>query len=101
MAEDKVFKDPELTLKELSEKTNIPSHQLSQAINTLLGKSFYHYINHLRLKEFLKIAQKPESQNYTYLSLAFDAGFNSKTTFNKYFKLTTGQTPSQYFASDP
>ena len=99
MATEKAYKNPELTLKELSEKTGIPGHQLSQAFNNLLGKTFYHYVNNLRLEEFLKIAQEPENQNYTYLSLAFDAGFNSKTTFNKYFKLTTGQTPSQFFST--
>ncbi len=40
MASEKVYKDPELTLKELSERAGIPGHQLSQAINTLLGKAF-------------------------------------------------------------
>ena len=99
MHSEKAFKNPELTLKELSEQTGIPSHQLSQAINSHHGKTFYTYINNLRLEEFLEMAQLPESQKYTYLSLAYDAGFNSKTTFNKYFKLTTGKTPTQYFSS--
>ena len=99
MHSQKAFKNPELTLKELSEQTGVPSHQLSQAINSHHGKSFYHYVNSLRLNEFLEMAQQPESKQYTYLSLAFDAGFNSKTTFNKYFKLSTGQTPTEYFSS--
>ena len=100
MVSEKAYKDPELTLKELSEQTGVPGHQLSQAINTHLGKSFYNYVNNLRVNEFLEMAKEPGNQNYTYLSLAYDAGFNSKTTFNKYFKLTTGQTPSQFFAAD-
>ncbi len=100
MHAEKAFTNPELTLKDLSEETGIPGHQLSQAINTHLGKSFYNYVNNLRVNEFLKMAKEPENKKYTYLSLAFDAGFNSKTTFNKYFKLTTGQTPSQFFSSN-
>ena len=100
MMSEKVFKNPELTLQDLSEKTDTPTHQLSQAINTHHGKSFYNYVNNLRVSEFLEMSKSPESKNYTYLALAFDSGFNSKTTFNKYFKLTTGQTPSQNFSTD-
>ncbi|NQY11810.1 MAG: AraC family transcriptional regulator [Flavobacteriales bacterium] len=33
----------------------------------------------------------------TLLALALECGFNSKTTFNTFFKKATGQTPSEYY----
>jgi len=38
----------------------------------------------------------PKYYNYTLLAIAFEAGFNSKGTFNSFFKATTGCTPSEY-----
>jgi AraC-like DNA-binding protein len=99
MRKEKPFKDSELTLSDLAQKLAIQPNQLSQAINSITGKSFYHYINSCRIEEFLAIAALSENSKYTYISLAYDCGFNSKTTFNKYFKLQTGQTPSEHLGS--
>ncbi|HET9429993.1 MAG TPA: helix-turn-helix domain-containing protein [Chitinophagaceae bacterium] len=35
-------------------------------------------------------------RNYTILSIGFEAGFNSKTTFNTVFKKFTGLTPTEF-----
>jgi AraC-like DNA-binding protein len=96
MKKDKPFTDSELTLNDLAQKLDVHPNQLSQAINSITGKSFYHYINSWRIEEFLALASLPENKKYTFLSLAYDCGFNSKTTFNKYFKLHTGKTPSEF-----
>jgi AraC-like DNA-binding protein len=97
MHREKPYENPELTLLELAQHLNIPLNQLSQAINSVTGTSFYHYINTWRIEAFLERAAAPENQHFTYLAIAFDCGFNAKTTFNKYFKLKTGKTPSEYF----
>ena len=97
MAEHKPYKNPDLTLDDLATLVKIPSYQLSQVINSSAGKTFYHYVNSYRIKEFLSLASAPGSNRFTYLGLAYDCGFQSKTTFNKYFKIETGKTPSEYF----
>lgn len=99
MQKEKPFTNPELTLRELASMLDIPPNQLSQVINSVYHKSFYVYINGLRIQEFLAVAMLPQNQNYTFLAIAFDCGFNSKTTFNKYFRLETGKTPTEYFKS--
>ncbi|MDX2247925.1 MAG: helix-turn-helix domain-containing protein [Bacteroidia bacterium] len=45
----------------------------------------------------MRLFSQTENQVYTILAIAYDCGFNSKSTFNKYFKLYTGKTPSEYF----
>ena len=97
MNHNKPHKNPELTLDELAAILKVHPNQLSQVINSRTGKTFYHYVNSYRIREFLTLATLPGSNKFTYLGLAYDCGFQSKTTFNKYFKLETGKTPSEYF----
>lgn len=97
MKHAKPYKDPDLSLDGLAAMLHLPSNQLSQIINATEGKTFYHYINTYRISEFLEVASQPESRKFTYQGLASDCGFGSKSTFNKYFKLRTGKTPSEYF----
>lgn len=97
MNHKKPYKNPELTLDELAAILKVHPNQLSQVINSLAGRTFYHYVNSYRIREFLALATLPGSNKFTYLGLAYDCGFQSKTTFNKYFKLETGKTPSEYF----
>jgi len=37
-----------------------------------------------------------DTENLTILAVALDAGFASKTTFNRVFKEQTGFTPKEY-----
>lgn len=96
MRTEKPFKNEELTLDELSKMLNVLPNQLSQVINSLERKNFYDYINELRVQEFIELASLPQNRNLTLLSLSMDAGFNSKTSFNRNFKKITGRSPSEY-----
>lgn len=100
MKESKAFTNSELTLDNLSDALGLPPQHVSQAINSVTGQNFYHYINTLRIHEFLELVKLPENKLYKLQALAFDSGFQSKTTFNKYFRIVTGKTPSEYLDSD-
>jgi AraC-like DNA-binding protein len=96
MQEEKLYKNSELTLADLSQKLNVHPNVLSQVINSAEQKNFYDYINHQRVDEFKKIILITENQKFTLLSLAYECGFNSKTAFNRNFKKVTGFSPSEY-----
>lgn len=98
MEKKKAYADPELTLEKLATISQLPRHHISEALNHHLGKTFYQFVNDFRMKEVLALLDKCKRQHITpgILSLAFEAGFNSKSTFNQYFKKTTGYTPSEY-----
>jgi AraC-like DNA-binding protein len=96
MSSEKTFKNPELTLVELAQLLNVHPNILSQIINSIENKNFYDYINDKRVEEFKSIVILPKNQKYTLLSLALECGFNSKTTFNRNFKKSTGVSPSEY-----
>lgn len=98
MQKQEVYKNPELSLGELAELLSVHPNYLSQVINEKTEQNFYQYINKLRVEAFLQVAALPHKQHYSLLALAFECGFNSKSTFNKYFKMVTGETPSEYFS---
>lgn len=98
MLEKKAYTDPELTLEKLSSMAQTPRHHISEVLNQYLNQTFYQYINDYRLKEVLHLLDRCRQQQVTpnILSLAYDAGFNSKSSFNQYFKKSTGYTPTEY-----
>jgi len=96
MTDQKLFTEPELTLAGLAKTLGVHPNHLSQVINSYEGKNFYDYINFHRVEEFRKLAPHPGNKNYTLLSMAFECGFNSKTSFNRNFRKVTGISPSEY-----
>jgi len=96
MTEEKVYKCPDLDLKSLSEKLQTPSYLVTKAINEGLGLNFYELINRYRVNEVKSLLINHDRKKFTLMAVAFDAGFNSKTTFNTVFKKMTGLTPSLY-----
>jgi AraC-like DNA-binding protein len=96
MEEEKPYLDVDLTIHDISLELNIPRHYLTQVINGLLGKNFYTFINEYRLEEVKKLLVDENYSKYTLTSIAYEAGFNSKSSFNSVFKNSTGMTPSQY-----
>ena len=70
--------------------------ELSFVINESKQKSFNDYVNSWRVEETKRLLSQADKQDLGLLEIAFDAGFNSKATFNRVFKQTTGLTPSEY-----
>jgi len=94
MVEKALYKNPNLSLRDLSEEINLSSHQLSQFLNNNLGKNFTSYINEFRINNACEIIASNEK--LTLESVGYDVGFNSKSTFFAAFKKHTGTTPLNY-----
>lgn len=96
MEREHPYRQPELTLGELAERLETTPHRLSEVLNGQLMLSFYDFINGYRVREVQQRLVGPDGARYTYLALALEAGFASKSTFNAAFKKLTGLTPSEY-----
>jgi len=96
MEDEKPYLDNRLSLKQLAELIDLTTNHLSQIINEKLNKNFFDFINEYRIKEVKQNLSNPKLQHYTLLAIAFQSGFNSKSSFNDIFKKNTGLTPSEY-----
>jgi AraC-like DNA-binding protein len=94
--EKKPYLDRNLSVQDMADETGIPRHHITQVLNEKHKKNFFTFINEYRVKEVIERFSDPRNNNFTILAIAFDAGFNSKTTFNSIFKNQTGMTPSEY-----
>lgn len=96
VAANRLYEDAELTLTTLAVKLKIHPHDLSRIINTGLEKNFSDFINEFRVRAIAGKMQDPAYDRLTLLGIAYESGFNSKTTFNRVFKEMTGKTPVEY-----
>ncbi|MFW0717668.1 helix-turn-helix domain-containing protein [Pedobacter sp. N23S346] len=96
METEKPYLYNELTLTSLADRLKIKPIHLSQILNEELNENFYTFINRYRVDESKKLLLDPRYSHYNILGIALEAGFNSKTTFNKAFKENTGISPSEF-----
>lgn len=93
---DKLFENPELSISDLSAKMGTHSKRISQVINQGFNMNFNDFVNHYRAKALIKKIENGEHNTQTLLGIAFDCGFNSKSTFNRAFKRYTSLSPNEY-----
>ncbi|HXB28951.1 MAG TPA: helix-turn-helix domain-containing protein [Puia sp.] len=98
MEAGRYYQDAELSLSSLAKSLGIHPHELSRIINVALNKNFHEFINEYRIREVTRKMKNPANARLTLLGIAFDAGFNSKATFNRSFKQIIGKNPAEYMS---
>jgi AraC-like DNA-binding protein len=93
MRDEQLFETPGLTLRDLTDKLGISQNKASQVLNKHLNAGFYDFVNSWRVAQAKLLIQ---SESKSLIEIAYEVGFNSKSTFNAAFKKHSEQTPSQY-----
>ncbi len=93
---EKIYLNPNLNSEQLSRAIAIPSYQLSQVINIGLNTTFFDLLSFHRIQEVKRRLLAPEFADETIINIAYECGFNSKSSFNTAFKKYTNMTPSAY-----
>ena len=90
------FMDSSLSVYDLAKQINVPSRDLSIAINHNLNKHFFDFVNEYRIRKAMEIFKNTNDDKLTVLEVLYEVGFNSKSSFNTAFKKFTGTTPSEF-----
>lgn len=97
MLEERVYKDPALSVAGLAARLQAPEYRLRRLINQRLGQRHFNaYLNGYRLAEVKAALADPAQQHLPVLTLALEAGFGSIGPFNRAFKADTGLTPTDF-----
>ena len=96
MNQERPYLDSQLSLPQLADQLGVSVNYLSQIINEQLGQNFFDFINHYRINQAKVLLQDTNHKNNNILTIANDAGFNSKSAFYTAFKKHTVMTPGEY-----
>lgn len=94
--DNKPYLQEDCTIQNVSEKTGISVHHLSNILNKRFDKSFSDFINEFRINEAKRLLSSGEYTKMTLEAIGYECGFGSKSNFNKTFKKLTNQTPSEF-----
>ena len=104
MSEEQLYRKPQLNISELSQALGTNRTYLSALLNGQLGKTFYDYINELRLDHAIRLMQESkveDTSTYSLKEIAERSGFNSISTFNRQFHSRFGMSPSKWMEKNP
>ncbi|OJJ14703.1 hypothetical protein BKI52_41435 [marine bacterium AO1-C] len=96
MIDSKPYLNPTLTLADLATILQTDNLTTSRIIHEGFQLCFYDFINTYRIEHFVQLSKSENYQYYTTLGLAYEAGFNAKSTFYKVFKKLKNTTPAMY-----
>jgi AraC-like DNA-binding protein len=94
MTDQNIYRDDSINLADTAAGLDITHHQLSQLLNERLNMNFNTYINSYRIEEAKKLLIA--NPDRTVLTIAYEVGFNSKSSFYESFTKITGITPVEY-----
>jgi len=96
MNSEKLYLDNDLSLPKLAKHLNSSCNETSFVINELYGDNFYNFINKYRIEEAKNLLLSEKYNQLNILGIAYESGFNSKTTFNTTFKKDIGYSPTEF-----
>ena len=86
----------ELSLKKVAKAVNMNANHLSENFKQVTGINFVDYVARTR---FANACDLLRNRNLRISEIAFAAGFQSLSQFNRVFKGFSGKSPTQYRAT--
>ncbi len=90
---NQLFRDPDLTLARLAKRLSVPARQISQAVNRSTGLNLSQFVNNRRITE---VCNRLMTSEISVTNAMLEAGFLTKSNFNREFRRVMGQSPSSW-----
>lgn len=93
-----LFRDSNLNLNRLARRAGLTARRISIAINRVHTRNVSQYINSYRIAEACRLLKSTDDP---VTKIMFDAGFQTKSNFNREFRRVTGLNPVTWRAQNP
>lgn len=96
MEKYQLYLRPNLTIEEFAKQVGIHYREVSSIINKEFNTNFFEFVNEYRVKKAKSLLQDPAYAEKTILEILLDSGFNSKSSFHRFFKRYTGMSAADF-----
>ncbi len=93
LMDDGIYKDSKLSLGKLASQLQISTHHLSQIINQQTQGNYFDLINEYRIDSAKQLLINGK---LSVIDIAYEVGYNSKSSFYTEFKRRTEMTPNKF-----
>ena len=96
ISNQKLYLNQSINVEQFSEKIGVPYREVSFAINKFFGTNFFEFINSYRVEESKRYLSDEKFAGMTIMDILLESGFNSKSSFQRFFKRLTGTSPTDF-----
>ena len=96
MKQERPYLDPLFMQRDLADHFNISTRTLCRLVGQFDRNNFNGFVNRYRVDEVTQMMRDRQYAPLNVEALAQQAGFNSRGSFYRAFKLVKGESPAQY-----
>ena len=101
MSQDKIYLNSKLTISDVASSIGTNKTYLSDYLHNTLNTTFFDYVNTYRINEACRIIEMMSEQGKKSMAVVADmSGFNSMSSFNRYFVKIAGVSPKSYYKNN-
>lgn len=96
MEKHQLYLKQNLTIEDFARQVGIHYREVSSIINKTFATNFFEFVNEYRVKRAKAMLLDPQFSNMTILDILLESGFNSKSSFHRFFKRYTGMSAAEF-----
>jgi AraC-like DNA-binding protein len=100
MEQQELYLTANLNIEEFARQIGVHYREVSNIINKQFNTNFFEYVNQYRVARAKSMLRDPAFAHMTILDILLESGFNSKSSFHRFFKRYAGMSAAEYRKQD-
>lgn len=101
MEQQQLYLKQNLNIEEFARHVGIHYREVSSIINKHFKTNFFEFVNEYRVNKAKQMLLDSQYANMTILDILLESGFNSKSSFHRFFKRYTGMSAANFRKQKP